>query len=319
MKLAALLLALVPALAEAHEVGLSYGVYTASPGGLTVEITFAERELAMLADGLDKDGDGKTSAAEVSTATAALIRDVLDPVEVRVGDTRCTWSLIGARRVEGDGVSVDGEARCPAGAATYALSLGFLDRTTPGHRHMVRVVSAGATPVDLVTHKADRTFSVGGAGAAASSPLSSRPRPELWAFVLGLLIVGGRPRDLGLALGAFAGGMAVGVALSSSFSQAPRVLAALVAVSVVYVGVEDQGLADASKRWMVGLGFGLVHGLFVASALSAGLGILLGAVVLGVVVLLQKKAWFRRLVVRPVGVLVACVGLACLFFWRGAS
>jgi hypothetical protein len=51
------------------------------------------------------------------------------------------------------------------------------------------------------------------------------------------------------------------------FSLSPRVVEPLIAASVAYVGLENFFRREPSRRWLLGFGFGLAHGLGFASAL----------------------------------------------------
>lgn len=291
------LLALVaaPSIAAAHEVGLSYGVYTATPDGVRTTLTFADKELVLLVDGLDADGDGRLGDPEIRTATAALTRDLLDRVELRAGEVRCPLVLAKAFLVEADGATVEARATCPAGAASYAVSLAVLDRTTPGHRHLVRIERAGSPPVDLVTHRADRAFVVaaGGAvagsadgasaGASASGGASSgfggmfvSGVEHIWGgldhllFLLGLVLVGGSVRGLVGVITAFtlAHSITLGLAVLGVWAPSGSIVEPLIALSVAYVAIENWFVKDATKRWPVTFAFGLVHGFGFAGALG---------------------------------------------------
>jgi len=53
----------------------------------------------------------------------------------------------------------------------------------------------------------------------------------------------------------------------------PKIIEPLIAVSIIYVGVENIVRRDMDKRWLLAFGFGLVHGCGFASALrDLGIG-----------------------------------------------
>lgn len=288
---ALLLVALAPAAATAHEVGLSHGVYTAEPGGLRLVLTFAEKELLVVVDGLDVDQDGKLGDADVASSSAAISRDVLSYVRVRAGEVACPLVLTRAYRVEEDGASIEARGACPAGAARYEVDLAILDRTTPGHRHLVRLERAGSTPVDLITHRADRSFSVAAAGATGDGGAEVAAGEghasgfvglfvsgiehilgglDHLLFLLGLVLVGGSLRGLIGVITAFtvAHSITLGIAVLGLWSPPGAVVEPLIALSVAYVAIENWFVKDAGKRWPLTFAFGLVHGFGFAGALG---------------------------------------------------
>lgn len=291
LRLALLALTLAPSAALAHEVGLSQGVYSATEGGVRAVLTFADRELLLLVDGIDADRDGKLGDAEIRTSSAAITRDVLDRVEIMAGAVRCPLVFGRGFLVEADGATIEASAVCPAGAASYAVSLGILDRTTPGHRHLVRLERAGAPPVDLITHRADRAFTLaasgpsgagGGAAVAGSGGTSSfggmfvSGVEHIWGgldhllFLLGLVLVGGTVRGLVGVITAFtvAHSITLGLAVLGIWAPSGDIVEPLIALSVAYVAIENWFVQDANKRWPLTFAFGLVHGFGFAGALG---------------------------------------------------
>jgi hypothetical protein len=98
--------------------------------------------------------------------------------------------------------------------------------------------------------------------------------PDHVLFLLGLLLIGGGPRRLGLIVTAFTLGHSVTLSLAALDLYAPpaSVIEPLIALSIVLVGVDNLlvGGQPAGGRdlrpWMAG-GFGLVHGFGFASVL----------------------------------------------------
>ncbi len=294
--LVGLALACAPTAALAHEVGLSYGVYSArAEGGVHALLTFADRELLLVVDGIDVDRDGKLSDAELRTSSTAITRDVLDRVEITAGGARCPLVFQRGYLVEADGATLEASATCPAGASSYAVNLAILDRTTPGHRHLVRLERPGAPPVDLITHRADRAFTLAaasGAGAGGGADVSGGAAgaggtssfggmfvsglEHIWGgldhllFLLGLVLVGGTVRGLVGVITAFtiAHSITLGLAVLGIWAPRGDIVEPLIALSVAYVAIENWFVQDANKRWPVTFGFGLVHGFGFAGALG---------------------------------------------------
>jgi hypothetical protein len=152
------------------------------------------------------------------------------------------------------------------------------------------------------------------------------------AFLAALFATCSGLRAALLAAAAFAGAGAFGLGLGAGgvFVPDPRTLAAAIALSVVYAGLEAMGTTDGAARWRVALPFGLVHGLWCAAAYRAtghpGIGAFGAGAALGVVAvvaaLLGMRAWAdrRRLLARPrvaaLGAAIAAGGAVGLFTGR---
>ena len=112
-----------------------------------------------------------------------------------------------------------------------------------------------------------------------------------------------------------------------------RIVEPLIAISIVYIAVENILLSDM-KPWRVALvfAFGLLHGMgfagalkelglprseFVTALVTFNLGVeaaqlaVIGAAFLLVGWYCSRRQWYRRLIVVPASVLIACTAL----FW----
>ncbi len=150
-------------------------------------------------------------------------------------------------------------------------------------------------------------------------------------FVLGLVLARARLRALLATVTAFtvAHSVTLAIAVLGVWSPSPRFIEPAIALSIAYVGVENFFVQDASKRWRVTFPFGLVHGFGFAGALQEialprgkllpalaafNLGVEAGqlavlALLLPLLVLLRKHAWFERRGVPLTSGLVACAGV----------
>jgi hydrogenase/urease accessory protein HupE len=150
-------------------------------------------------------------------------------------------------------------------------------------------------------------------------------------FLLGLVLVGGRWRALLLVITAFtlAHSITLGMAVLGVWAPSPRIVEPLIALSVAYVGVENQFVKDAEKRWRITFPFGLIHGFGFAGALGeiqlpkadvpkALLGFNLGvevgqlavmAIVLPLIMTARKRPWFEKKGVRYASYVIAGLGI----------
>jgi hypothetical protein len=166
---------------------------------------------------------------------------------------------------------------------------------------------------------------------------ASRTGYDHLIFLLGLILVGGRTRQLLLVITAFtvAHSITLGLAALQIWSPAARLVEPAIALSIAYVGVENWFVRDASRRWMITFPFGLIHGFGFAGALrqialphseiplallSFNIGVEAGqlsvlAVVLPLILLLRRRPWFVNRGVKSLSAAVALAGL-CWFVIR---
>lgn len=150
-------------------------------------------------------------------------------------------------------------------------------------------------------------------------------------FLFGLVLVGGRLRALLLVITAFtlAHSITLGLAVLSIWAPPGRIVEPLIALSVAYVGIENQFVKDAEKRYRITFPFGLIHGFGFAGALGEislpraeipkalvgfNLGVEAGqlaalALVLPLVLEARKRPWFADKGVKYLSFGIAGLGL----------
>jgi len=308
-----LLIMLSPRAARAHEVGLSRGDYEVAGSEVTARLSLANRDVA---------------SVPADTFARGLV--------VRGDGALCPTSTVSTTPLETDGTLVVVRAACPAPPKSVAVEALFLADLPFGHKHLAHANGADAT---LTISK--RTFSVTANGAPPTRPSAWRflgmgvehilTGYDHLVFLLGLVIVCVRARELALVVTAFTLGHSLSLALATLSAWAPsaRVVEPLIALSIAYVGVEN--LYSPQKRWRITLPFGLVHGFGFASALRElslpraelpaalalfNLGVEVGqlAVLAGLVPLVlraQRRPRFATHGVRAVSIAVAAAG----FVW----
>jgi len=335
-----------PGIARAHQAGLSRGEYRLDGAMLTAEVIFARGDAALLMRDLDADGNGVISGSEVQGSRAALGRILTPKFVVRAGKDDCMGNLDDAFLVEEDGLSVRLVYLCPTPAASVHLRFDVLDALAYGHRHIARAESGKVVDEEVFfgTHREWDISPVSSAEAVAK-PVSSQSFAAFFAmgvehiltgydhlvFLLGLVLVGGRWRALLLVVTAFtlAHSITLGLAVLGVWAPSPGIVEPMIALSIAYVGVENQFVKDAEKRWRITFPFGLIHGFGFAGALGeiqlpradvpkALLGFNLGveagqlatlALVLPLILTARKREWFEKRGVRAVSWVIAALGL----------
>lgn len=334
--------------AEAHATGLSRGEYAVNGAIVKARLTFARGELLGLFPAIDTNGDKTIDAAELAVAAGptGVLREVPRKIAVRSSEGACKPGLASAKLEEEDGVSLDIQHDCPAPIATVTIGLDLLKDLAPGHRH-VGVVSGLGAPRDFIAFAKEPSVTVTGAqGASTDAP---KHRTETFGgffhlgiehiltgydhllFLFALLLVGGRWRQLLGVVTAFtvAHSITLGLAALNVFALSPRIVEPAIALSIVYVGVENFFVKTPDRRWLLTFPFGLVHGFGFAGALSEialprpqvpsallafNLGVESGqlavvAVVLPLVLFLRKKTWFLDYGVKAASGLVVIAGV----------
>jgi hydrogenase/urease accessory protein HupE len=326
--------------AEAHRIGLSQGAYSLSGHSLDSRLTFAASELMAAFPGLDGDGDGHLSAAEL-TQNGAVRTKIFDRMTVSRGAVQCEGTLESVAPSADDGVVVVSRHDCEGGSGDLRADLGFLTELEKGHRHVARIAREGGDS-EAVAYDGNARLSLGSVTASSTrSPALEYLKlgiehilggADHLLFLLGVVLLPASLRSLLLAVTAFT--LSHSLTLVLSTLGLVRVSGAwvepLIALSVAYIGVENWFSKDATRRWRLTFAFGLVHGLGFATALRDvgvppnrlpvalacfNVGVEIGQllVVLGLWTALrhlQQRAWFRPWVLGTTSVALALVGLA---------
>jgi len=329
--------------ARAHSVGISRGDYAADADSLRAHLTFARPELVATVPALDADGDGAISATELRDSRDALAATVVEGIEVRdAGGTQCPGALADSLLTEQDGVDLVIDYRCASAGAGYSVRMPLLTQLSVGHRHLATVTGTAGTKV-LFEHSAELLVPVAASATAQDGGGVAWPMFVLGVehiltgydhllFLLGLILVGGTLRALLVVVTAFtvAHSITLGLAAFDVYAPSPALVEPLIALSIVYVGIENFFVKDASRRWRLTLPFGLIHGFGFAGALrdvalpqadisvallTFNLGVEAGqvavlAIVLPVLARLRRKPGFVPNGVRAASALIALAGAA---------
>lgn len=152
-------------------------------------------------------------------------------------------------------------------------------------------------------------------------------------FVLGLFLLATRFKPLLWQVTSFtlAHSITLGLTIYGVFSLSPTIVEPLIAVSIVYVAVENM-LTARLHAWRVAVvfGFGLLHGMgfagtlqeiglprseFLTGLIAFNVGVELGQLTVIILAFLavglwfKDRPWYRRRVVLPASALIAAVGL----------
>jgi hydrogenase/urease accessory protein HupE len=307
---------LLPAAALAHQPSVSFS-----------ELAVRGREI---------DGVVRFSLADLRTQlqledlthppVPALARLLLDPFVIQSSGKPCQLQPGVSAGPDGeDGLALRARWLCPEIIQELSVRVGFLEIFPSAHTHLSRIdfgpeeLSQRVAQAETPSFEVRRTASTG---------------REFWrflllgiehiftgydhlAFLIGLLLLGGRLGELVKIVTAFTVAHSITLALAALDLLAPpaRVIEPLIAASIVFVGAENvwalhRNAAPSAlrNRWMVTLAFGLVHGFgfaavlrqlalpraaLAASLVSFNLGVECGQVCI-VVVAVPLLRWLRR-------------------------
>jgi HupE / UreJ protein len=305
--------------AFAHLTRVSTSEWTLDDGGASAELQFFQGDFIGLVP-------GGLPETEVAARVLAL---VTDSAAVRAGEKACHLEAHSISS-KADGFLVKAAWTCPEGGPHWTVRLGVLELLPSGQTHLARV-SVGGEVVERIARSATPTFEVDA-------------NPTVWAaawrflrlgvehiftgydhiaFLLALLLLGGRFLDLVKIVTSFTIAHSVTLALAALniINPPSRWVEALIAASIVAVAGENLWVLRAAKggsarvanalkhRWRITFAFGLVHGFGFAAALqelklpraalaaglvSFNLGVELGQVTI-VALAFPLLAWLRTL------------------------
>jgi hypothetical protein len=329
---------LSPAMALAHEAGLSRGDYSMEGASVRADLAFARKDVARLVAGLDVDHDGTLTEAEVLAARDSMKGAIVGRVKVEGDGSPCPGELDRVELVEQDGLVVHAKYRCKKRPSEARVTLALLDDLPYGHRHLARAFQAEG-PLDLVLSQRVQGF-------AWRPPFAPSPPPEVGAsklaqhgathaattwtlpvLLLGLLVRCEARRASIVTAIAFASALAVGLIASATgaFTPSPRAIAIAIAAALIYVAVDAPWSAESRARgaaaWLA-LPFGAIHGLGFAAALRVANGATpwaLGALAIVaaisiVLVLISPRARKHPAIVRGLALLAGALSLARVFY-----
>jgi hypothetical protein len=275
--------------ARAHDADIIYAqVRRAQADGAEVRVllTMTASTLGLLLPA-DADGDGTVSQADLDTRRAALEVGVWDALPLTAGGTACTRQTH-ATRVRETYVELTATYICPPGPLRQTFTV--LSVLPSNYKVVLGTYGSGESgsffadsrqmSVDIPERgaAAPGVFTGGFTGWVQLGMKHIFEGIDHLAFLLALLLVGGTLKRVLVMVTAFTvahsltlGATALGFILLDE--QRTRWVEAAIAISIIYVAVENLVLREHRHRALITFLFGLVHGFGFASVLSGyGLG-----------------------------------------------
>ncbi|HZA49407.1 MAG TPA: HupE/UreJ family protein [Myxococcaceae bacterium] len=271
--------------ALSHEEDLIYARLERGEGGRVHEqLTLTPNTLRMLAP-VDADGDGAVDARELEAGREALTAGVWDQIPLATPDGPCT--RVGASARLGERlVELAADLECGRGQLTQTFRI--LSVLPPGYRVVLDAFGAGAIRNQSFAEGNQQTLIVrsepsaepalGFAGWVRLGVEHIFGGIDHLAFLVAVLLVGGSWRRALLLVTSFTAAHSLTLAAAALHwvtltPEATRWVELAIAASIVWVALENLILRRHRHRALLTFGFGLVHGLGFAAALSAhGLG-----------------------------------------------
>lgn len=332
--------ALLPALALAHASSTGLATLELREGASAYRLTLVLGELPEAPRGLlGRAVDGDTAAAErVAELARAAVGIEVAGEPCRPGRFAIRGSGVGDGRVD-----LELALRCPAPAGELVLRDGWPATLGEHHRTLARLELPGGTQEAAFSASSGTVrLPLGGGGPPAHGFFGLGVEHILggWDHLLFLLVLMLRGGTLGALLRvvtafSLAHSVTLALAVLGVATPSARLVEPAIAASIVWVALENlRGEGTPSHRWLLSLGFGLIHGFGFASALrdlalpraelawalvgfnlgvEAGQAMILVAV-FPVLAWLRRRPWERD-AVRVTSTTVGLVG-ALVFFQR---
>ena len=253
--------------ASAHSTGVSRGEYRAAAGVVHALYVFSGRELATTFPALDANHDGELSAAEVSADARPLDAAIVEASDIEADGVACAPSFESAKLAEADAIEIRASFACGRAIGHLSIDCQFLERFSADHHHLAVVDFADhETPFVATLSQKTIEADLASSGAAATT----FPRMVLTgvehiltgydhlAFLVGLLLLGGRVRSLVGIITAFtiAHSITLGLAALRVVSLSPSFVEPAIALSIAYVRSGEplrsrrlEALADYVPVW----------------------------------------------------------------------
>jgi hypothetical protein len=330
-----------PDAAGAHALGTSYTTVLVGDRELAVEIDFKSEDLVRF-PAADRDGDGKVDSAELAKAAPDFERYLAEHASVSADYQPRELVFLGATQtVDEQGTSIARfRFRVPVARPPreIVLSADFSDVFGSDHVNFAKIESGKTIHQGVLKADAPRqSFSLGDISLLEQALTFVKLGVEHIflgfdhiLFLIGLILLGGRLRELVKIVTAFTIAHSVTLSLASlNLVVLPsRWIEAGIALSIAYVACENFFLKEASHRWILAFGFGLVHGFgfanvlrelglpargLVSSLLSFNVGVEVGQLCI-VAVLFPGVLWitqkgYSRVVVPVVSFAILACGL----------
>lgn len=324
----------------AHDPGLSAVELRFNHATLEARLSFSRTEIETLSP-IDADHNGQITPAELAAADAPLRALAREAIEIRIDDRRIAADDIRFSVDDSNAIHFDLRLNDATGERLAVRST-LLEKLAFGHKQYLTLQDSAGQ------NRASRMLDAKNPSYETSLTGISDKRASFWgflqlglehiligfdhiAFLLALLLAGGGMREAAKIITSFtaAHSLTLGLATLNIINLPSSIVEPLIAVSIIYVGLENIFRPEARGRWLLTFGFGLIHGFGFASVLrelrvgtgrgailplaSFNLGVELGQIAIAALVLpmiwkLRRRPRFAFRFVPALSVLIAIIG-----------
>ncbi|MDX2041366.1 MAG: HupE/UreJ family protein [Acidobacteriota bacterium] len=266
--------------AFAHDPGLSAAVLKLNGDRVEAHLTYARADIELLVP-LDADRDGVVSATEFSQAKSQLESLAAESIAVTANGQSVSFAVSGVELDNSNGVHFRFSFAKPEGEP-FVLQSALIERLPRGHRQYVELIG-GEKLIGSKMLMAGATSYQPTAAALAEAAQAGQSFWEFFklglehiafgfdhlAFLFALLLAGSKLREAIKIITSFTVAHSITLALATfDVVNLPSwIVEPMIAVSIVYVGLENIFRREVSHRWLLTFAFGLIHGFGFASVL----------------------------------------------------
>lgn len=330
--------------ALAHDPGLSAAVLKLDGKRVEAHLTFARVDIESLLP-LDANGDGHVSQAEFKQSEMQLLALAKELVVITVAGHSIPIEMAKVELDDSEGIHFKFFFIKPE-AGTFTFESKLIEHLSRGHRQYLELIGEGNRLIgsQMLEAAANRYEP----SAAAMAEAAEHPQ-SFWeffklgiehivtgfdhlAFLLALLLAGSGLREAAKIITSFTIAHSITLALATFdvVNMPSGIVEPIIALSIVYVGLENIIRREVKNRWLLTFVFGLIHGFGFASVLrelgiaeqgsaavvplfSFNLGVELGQVTIAAMILpliwkLRKQPKFVPRYVAAFSVLIALAG-----------
>ena len=265
---------------SAHTVSLTYAEVTVDEQQVRWLLKIPLPELDLLL-GLDENHDGRVDAPEIEHSETRIRQYVLSKLGV-LDNGKSIAGSIGSLRSWKDPEGhpfLEGQAVFGAPAGTFGpvrLSCEILRDVVASHKTLAKITAGGQTR-DFV-FEAGRTFNTDARPSQFQRVLQFVRMGVMHiftgydhiAFLLGVVLIGGSFKAILKVVTAFtvAHSITLGLAAFNVVNLPSRLVESGIALSIMYIALENLFFKSFDRRWVITFFFGLIHGFGFASALQ---------------------------------------------------
>jgi len=271
----------------AHDPGLSAAELHLTDRELIASLTFAGTDIEQLCR-IDSDNDGNLSAAEFDAAMPALEELARNALEVSIDGNTANATYAQVEFDDSNAFHFHLIFSTIPGSRLTVRSV-ILARLALGHKQYFslkdeRSKVLAEQMLDATRDQLNVSLEHGMSAPGVLAPVQRFlllgiehifTGYDHLAFLLALLLAGAAFREVAKIITAFTAAHSLTLALATFnvVQISPAMVEPLIAVSIVYVGIENLVRHQLSWRWLLAFSFGLIHGLGFASVLhELGIG-----------------------------------------------